>query len=88
MTDNKHKVPKKQWKKWNEKSQDLFNGLYEHMGENQSLYLHPHTIMIPNDYWNTTAWNAAFMAAELNRFKEIPNIEEQHDQEEAERTDS
>ena len=65
MTDNKHKVPKRQWLKWGLNSQEVFNGLYEYMDENQHLFIHPHTILIPKEYWNTTAWNAAFMAAEL-----------------------
>lgn len=71
MIDNKHEVMKKQWKKWNEDSQELFNGLYEYMGENQHLFTHPHTIQIPQEYWKTTAWNAAFIAAELIKEKEI-----------------
>lgn len=69
MTDNKHEVMKRQWKKWNENSQELFNGLYEYMEENQHLFIHPMTIQIPQEYWKTTAWNAAFMAAELIKDK-------------------
>jgi len=68
--DNKHEVNKKQWKKWNETSKDVFNGLYEYMGENQHLFLHPQTIIIPHEYWNVTAWNAAWIAAEMVRQSE------------------
>ncbi len=77
MIDNKHKVMKKQWTKWNENSQELFNGLYEYMGENQHLFIHPHTIQIPQEYWKTTAWNAAFMAAQLTKIKEQNGQEEE-----------
>jgi len=65
--DNKHEVNKKQWKKWDDTGKEVFNGLYEYMGENQHLFNHPMTIIIPQEYWNTTAWNAAWIAAELVR---------------------
>lgn len=77
MIENMHKVDKKQWTRWNEQSKNLFNGLYEYMGNNQYLFNHPHTIQIPNEYWNTTAWNAAYMAAELIRKETINGKEEE-----------
>ena len=64
---NKFKVPKKQWKKWNEAEQELFNSLFEHMNSNQDLYKHPALGSSDSDKWNTTAWNAAWMAADFMR---------------------
>lgn len=81
MIENKHKVHKRQWKKWSDRGQAIFNSLYEHMtlqytdddgnvtgeGAGQYLYTHPKSIPMPHDLWTTTAWNAAWMAADLIR---------------------
>lgn len=68
--ENTHSVTKRQWKKWDEPQRYLFNALYEYMEKYQHLFVHPKTILAPQEYWNTTAHNAAFMAAELVRNKD------------------
>lgn len=65
--ENPNRVPKRQWRKWNKRSRELFNDLFSYMSKNQKIFTHPRTIQAPLEYWQTTAWNAAWMAADLNR---------------------
>ncbi len=64
---NYHGVSKRQWKKWNEQEQQVFNDLFAMMCDNQHLFIHPKTKFMPALYWETTAWNAAWMVADLLR---------------------
>lgn len=64
---NLYGVSKRQWKKWNEQEQGLFNELFGVMYDNQHLFKHPATPYQTASYWKTTAWNAAWMAADLLR---------------------
>ena len=64
MIENTYKVPKSQWKKWPELAQRVFNSTYYIMKENQTIFLHPKTDWTFQDQWNTTAWNAAWTAAD------------------------
>lgn len=64
---NYYGVSKRQWKKWNEQEQQVFNGLFAMMYDNQHLFIHPKTEFMTTSYWKTTAWNAAWMAADLLR---------------------
>lgn len=61
---NNHKVPLKQWKRWTPAARKVFNETYETMLENQGLFLHPKSAAIPQAQWKTTAWNAAWTAAD------------------------
>lgn len=63
--DNTYKVSKRQWKKWDENEKYIFNSLYEMMLNNQSLFKYPNADLIPTAFWTTTAWNAAWMAADF-----------------------
>ncbi len=67
MVENKFEVPKKQWKKWNDVEQQCFIDLYESMIENPWAY-DPQLHMTYGEDWKTLAWNAAFMAADLQRY--------------------
>ena len=60
---NCYKVPLKQWAKWSQRAQDLFNAVYSDMYDNQSLFQHPKALEIETAHWKTTAWNAAWTAA-------------------------
>ena len=62
MTPNTHKVPLSAWKKWLEPSKALFNALYASM-EAQRLLTHPKQPLLPDEYWETIRWNAAWLAA-------------------------
>ena len=61
---NLHKVPQAQWRKWNEAEKQLFNDIRSDMLENKRQYLHPKQKPPVDEYWDTTTWNAAWMAAD------------------------
>lgn len=63
---NDHKVPKKQWKKWDDLEKYVFNALYELMGD-QQFYKHYDAGFMHADHWKVVRWNAAWSAAELLR---------------------
>jgi hypothetical protein len=67
MTTNAYKVPKKQWKKWGEAGQSLFNSTYYTLLNNQGVMHHPKQKELPAEHWNTLAWNAARIAADALR---------------------
>lgn len=64
MIVNRYKVPKKIWSKWTEPARRLFNELHKSMAD-QQIYTHPKAPQLPRDQWKTTAWNAAWMAADM-----------------------
>lgn len=67
MTDNVtnyHRVPKKQWAKWTETGRMTFNVVYGHMMTEAWAYRHPKAEAVPPAHWSTTAWNAAWIAAD------------------------
>ena len=61
---NQYRVPAGQWRKWNDAERTLFNGLYNTLLDNMPLFLHPKQEPPEPAHWNTTAWNAAWMAAD------------------------
>lgn len=63
-SDNTFKVPLKQWRKWTPAARKVFNETYETMTDNQGLFQHPKTAAVPQAQWMTTAWNAAWIAAD------------------------
>lgn len=64
---NRFKVPKKQWQKWSTLAQAVFNQTFAIMTLNQKLFLHPEDTKRPKKYWRTTAYNAAWTAAEATK---------------------
>ena len=66
---NRNKVPKKQWTKWNKKEvRLLFNILYEAMLDRPEDFRHRKAEAegpINQKYWGVTAWNAAWTAASI-----------------------
>ena len=61
---NRYKVPLKKWRKWNATARRVFNETYSAMSSNQYIFLHPQQGKISNRLWRTTAWNAAWIAAD------------------------
>lgn len=61
---NPHKVPARQWGKWSDRARKVFNSMYSYMNKNQDMLVHPKAKAVPDEYWATTARNAAFMAAD------------------------
>lgn len=64
MVENTYKVNKKQWKKWNDAGRYVFNNLYEDVLKDQEVFSHPKSAVQINEYWTTTAWNVAWVAAD------------------------
>ncbi len=62
--ENMFGVSKRQWKKWTPLGRAVFNDVYYAMSENQRIFLHPRADMDLREYWKTTAWNAAWAAAQ------------------------
>lgn len=61
---NRYKVPKRQWRKWDERARNVFNTLYATMIADQRIYnAAPNAPALPRAAWRTVAWNAAFVAA-------------------------
>lgn len=63
METNKYHVPKKQWSKWSPGARAVFNNMYMNMRRNQLGFVHPEAEVQPLKQWETTAWNAAWIAA-------------------------
>lgn len=61
---NRHRVPKKQWRKWCPLAKWTFNEVYGVMAKNHDLFLHPKDFKTIKAYWTTTAFNAAWTAAD------------------------
>lgn len=61
---NKFGIHPRQWKKWPDIAQRVFNRTYELMLNNQRIFLHPGTDEVRMEYWKTTAHNAAWEAAD------------------------
>lgn len=61
--ENVFNVQKKQWKKWTPLARAVFNDVYFAMSD-QHLFLHPEATFNSALHWNTTAWNAAWIAAD------------------------
>jgi len=64
MESNKNRVPKKQWRRWSEPAQVVFNRTYEFAMRNPELMVHPKALVVRPACWKTTAWNMAWIAAD------------------------
>lgn len=63
---NIHKVPKKQWNKWNILARWTFNNMMRQF-EKQDGFTHPGYEKATDEYWQTLRWNIAWMAANLQQ---------------------
>ena len=63
-TQNTFKVSKEKWYEWSEKAHVVFNRTYEFMMDNQWAMLHPKQPVPKPAHYKTTAWNAAWIAAD------------------------
>lgn len=65
---NTHKVDRNQWRKWDEKTRALFNGVYEDIKRvGPQLFLHTVTAQrkLSDEEFDVLAWNAAWTAAHV-----------------------
>lgn len=60
----KTKVPKKQWSKWSKRAQAVFNRCYKFFRTSQWAMVHPKAPTLNARLWDTTAYNAAWIAAD------------------------
>lgn len=60
---NDFDVPADVWGSWTDRAKDVFNRLYWYMIQNQSIFKHPQAPVLEDEHWKTTAWNAAWIAA-------------------------
>lgn len=60
---NAFNVPLAKWRKWSAVEKNLFNSLYATMSD-QGLFSHPKAVKQRRACWNTTRWNAAWLAAD------------------------
>jgi hypothetical protein len=61
---NLYRVPKDQWKKWQDSQRAMFNEMYDQIINDQNLFRHPKAAILHNDHWKTYAWNTAWVAAD------------------------
>lgn len=64
--NNLSRVPKKQWKRWSENAQAVFNETYRFMMENPDIIRHPKDNGPIPFYWKVICWNAAWIAADVS----------------------
>lgn len=71
--ENKFHVPASAWRKWPDVCQRVFNETYGVLKANPTLYTHPKAVPVFPEHWDTTAWNAAWTAADsaLQALKDI-----------------
>lgn len=61
---NKFRVDSDKWKEWSVIAQTTFNKLYSFMLVMQESFRHPKAEPVDKKHWRTTAWNAAWIAAD------------------------
>lgn len=61
---NRYKVTQRKWRRWSDVARGVFNRTYSTMKENPSLFRHPKDPVRSNSWGRTTAWNAAWIAAD------------------------
>ena len=67
MNRNQYRVPNSQWRKWGIKGRETFNWLYGLMTKDARLFWHPKAPKENPRHWKTTAWNAAWIAADATK---------------------
>lgn len=61
---NIYRVQPRQWRKWNAKARETFNWLFGLMTKQPELFAHPKAPKQRPEHRKTTAWNAAWLAAD------------------------
>lgn len=73
MEKNSYRVPKAQWSLWSEKARYIFNEVYVTMRDNQDYFKHPDDVETKPKLWDTTCWNAAWIAADAAKAAQYIN---------------
>lgn len=61
---NVYHVPLRKWRRWDARARQVFNEVFSALAGNQRLFLHPEQEKVSKRLWKTTAWNAAWIAAD------------------------
>lgn len=62
---NKHKVPKKMWRRWSRQAKRTFNAMmYSMRPRMQPIVQHPDAPLLSRDHWHTIRWNTSCIAAD------------------------
>lgn len=61
---NRYNVNQRKWRKWSDVARGVFNLTYSVMKENPLLFRHPNDPVRSKRWAQTTAWNAAWIAAD------------------------
>lgn len=66
MVKNTFKVNARKWHRWSQKARHVFNEVYDQMVGSPWAFQHPKVAggSIRASQWTTTAWNAAWVAAD------------------------
>jgi hypothetical protein len=73
--ENKHEVAESQWNVWSDEGKKSFNEMYDWVKANQDLCLHPDGIANTPEHWNTTAWNVAWISADVASGIDVVEVE-------------
>ena len=63
MARNCYHVQKKVWSEWSKTAQAVFNRSYSFFIKNKETMFHPKAVAPNKVHYRTTAWNAAWIAA-------------------------
>ena len=64
---NPNKVPASEWRKWSDLGRHTFNTVFFELYRHRTMFAHPKARSVPMEHWRTTAWNAAWVAADAVR---------------------
>ncbi len=56
---------------WDEEQRAHFSKVHRYMVCNPFVFCHPRAAPIPAEHWQTIAWNAAYLSAELLRVDDL-----------------
>jgi len=65
--ENINKVPKRQWRRWNQQARFIFNDVFSQMAH-QKIVTHPKLADMSDEQWKTIRWNAAWIAADATLY--------------------
>lgn len=55
---------------WSDAQRALFSRMFRHMNEQQAMFTHPDATTVESDHWQTTCWNAAWVATVMSASEE------------------
>lgn len=65
LIKNVYRVPSSSWKRWSLPARCMFNQMFKAVRDHQHLFRHPRSKVQATKHWETTAFNTAWVAADL-----------------------